>query len=168
MEHDVKPSPDVATVHNHATASGKIWLANMAASLVVVIAIAMGYCYWRFKNIENITSYIQGKSLAVARPQASFGTANKETNPCVEVPIANLTLAPLEVVGARVSCTCLEVQNVPFGLPPGETRSLKIKVLTGRKIGKVEEKVAIYTNSPSQPQLFIKVIGFVRTPNFSN
>ena len=134
----------------------------IASSLALALVMAV-YCTWRFKNYTNMISFVQGKSLAVAKTEVTFGTTSKGADPVIEIPIANLTSGPIEVVGARVTCSCLDVENVPFALPPGESRSLRIRVVTSRKKGKVGEKVTVYTNSKTQPQIRLNVTGFVQS-----
>lgn len=80
----------------------------------------------------------------------------------VEYKIRNLSGWPVKILGAKSSCTCAHVVNVPMEIAPGATLPLKFDVHPGSKQKSVDGIFHAFTDFPKQPILILKLSGTVR------
>jgi hypothetical protein len=134
--------------------------AALTAILIVGLAIV---AITRFGSIPTALAYVAGERLLVDSPSKSFGTVDAGAEPVVPFTVQNRSDHAVKIIGARTSCTCTIVANLPMTIPPGGSLDVPISVKTSRLKGQVSVTVRVYSDDPRRAELVLNVEGFIRT-----
>ncbi len=135
------------------------WIAKtllLASGLLIALVIG---AYLSFGSIAASLAYARGDRLIVDATNKSFGTLRSNSDGTLVFQIRNLASRPITVLGARSSCTCTAVENLPLTIQPRETHPLKIRIRPGKKTGDIDEKVSLFSDFSIQTELILKVVG---------
>ena len=108
-----------------------------------------------FGSISGATSFFSGNRLVVDSESKFAGTVQYDKIIDVSFTVKNFSLAPVNVIGARSSCSCLGVVDLPILIGPGESKLLRVRLFP-RKKGEVQEESVdlIFDDSSSRQRLF--------------
>jgi hypothetical protein len=127
--------------------------ANIGLGVLVVVAL------YTFGSIESALGYLRGDRLIPEVRSKSFGTISGNDDLVIAFRIKNLLRRPVRVLGAKTSCTCLILDDLPMTLPPTSVSAIRVRVRPRVKTGRVAESIQILTDYKYQSHLDIKLTG---------
>ena len=122
-------------------------------------ALVAAWWLWQFGSVSAGLARLRGDRLLLDAYSKSFGTIEAGQLGTVEFNLMNTSSGQVTVLGARSSCTCAAADDLPTVVPPRGRQSIRIHVRRDRLPGRVLEKVSLFTDEPSQPELVIRVEG---------
>jgi hypothetical protein len=123
-----------------------VWPAILLGIVLVVARIQYG-------SVSGAVQRIQGHVLGVDRRLIDLGEVDAESVSSVEYNVRNLSNAPLQIIGARVDCGCVDASQLPISLSPGASSTLEFK-FHARKSDvptHVQHEIELYLDRPSPP-----------------
>lgn len=129
--------------------------ANTGLGVLVVVAVYM------FGSIESALGYLRGDRLIPEVRSKSFGLISGHADLLIPIRIKNLLRRPVRVLGAKTSCTCVVIDNLPMTLPPTSVSAIRVRVRPSVKSGQVTESIRIITDYKDQAYLDITLTGEV-------
>jgi hypothetical protein len=140
------------------------WFATTLLLVAIGVLILAASAILKFGSIEAALAFVAGDRLLISTQTQSVGDLLPGQRSTVEFRLTNLSNAPVIVVGARVSCVCVSVQELPLAVPRSETRRLAIVVRAPAKQGLISENIQLYTNAPGESMRTLKIVGRVVVP----
>jgi hypothetical protein len=107
--------------------------------------------------------WIQPEPISVSPSEIHFGVVDEGTSKQVLVTLENNTAHDLVIMGARTSCTCLRVRELPVRILPEARQTLSITV-TPPAAEQFSGRVAFYTNASRHLYPVIKYQGIRGNP----
>jgi hypothetical protein len=126
----------------------------------VFLALFAGMGWYRFGSFTNAKAYLRGERLLVADGARSLGDVPAGTKLTLEYAVTNLTGHPVRLLGARPSCSCTVIDDLPATLAAFETRSIPVVVDTSEG-GKeaLAGTVDVFTDEPRSQTLRLAFAG---------
>lgn len=128
------------------------------------IALAVcGFFAWsaaNFASTRDALLYLKGVSLVIEPGEFSLGEGSRGEERTATFQVRNLANEPIQIVGARASCTCLATEGLPLVIPARESRELRpIVHLDGKPLERVEQEITYLTSSRRHPAIRVRLVG---------
>lgn len=123
------------------------WLATTAILACIGFLVLTVIGYMRFGSVGSALAYLRGEHLIPDEIMKSFGTTSQGERPAVEFRLRNCTGQPIKILGANVSCTCLEARDLPVVVPSNGETVLRVDVRTKGRSGPLSERLRLLTDS---------------------
>jgi hypothetical protein len=137
----------------------------VVVGIATVVACCLGWAWWRFGSLRDAWLYADGARVVLDRTAVALPTGNVGDVQSAVVQIRNLTTEPVKVLGATVSCDCVETEGLPTVVPAGRSTALRSSIhLDGRLTGPFEQFATYYTDHPAAPALRVVLRGNLRPP----
>jgi len=107
--------------------AGSLLLRGLALTFVCAIGFA-AWLYFSFGSTGASVAYLRGMSVAIEPTSHHLGEIPAGRTSAAEFVVQNLTRKPVTILGARSSCQCTVVNDLPLTLAARERRSLRISV----------------------------------------
>ena len=121
----------------------------------------------RFGSVAAGIDYLAGKRILAEASERDFGVVPVGGEATARFRMSNLTGRPVVVLGGKTSCTCAMVTGLPLTIPPrgGADLTVVVRDRPGQGAHEVAENILLYTDSPDQPSVDLKVVGrFIAAP----
>jgi hypothetical protein len=135
------------------------WLVLTTCSALAILALLWVAAVARFGTVSAALNYLSGQRLIVDENRRSFGTLEAGRERTVEFMVTNDTSKPVSLLGARVSCTCVSVEDLPRTLAPSARWPLRVTIRAGRRERDVSEGLWLYTDAENRPQIALQLTG---------
>jgi hypothetical protein len=100
---------------------------NTVAAVLLVALLTLGGATLLYGSPRNAFNALRGRSIVVAEDTRSFGRASAEKAVSVEYDLTNICSRPLNIVGSRMSCTCLALaEPLPISLAAGGKQKIAV------------------------------------------
>jgi hypothetical protein len=141
----------------HQTAR-RFWAARgfqrLSLSTGAFLSILVAIAYFQYGSLRGAVQRLQGHLLGVERHLIDLGEVEAESVSAVEYNVRNLSNAPLQIIGARVDCGCVDASHLPISLSPGASSTLAFKFHAPRSDVSLpaQHEIELYLDQPS-PQV---------------
>lgn len=136
-------------------------LETVAAALLVAL-LALGGATLLYGSPRNAFNALRGRSIVVAEDTRSFGRASADKAVRVEYDLTNISSRPLNIVGSRMSCTCMVLaEQLPISIAAGGKRTFAVFVYPPSSPLSFRQEIRLYTDSPGQTVILLIVTGEV-------
>lgn len=136
------------------TLSAKLWRELRGPVLVVVGIVGAAALYGRFAfgSVGAALAAAQGYVLYCEESTVWVGAQAPGEKVMAEFTLNNLTNRPVRIVGARTTCGCLRVEDLPRVVPIGESTVLRVAVVpSAGAVGEpFQEGFRLYVDVPSR------------------
>lgn len=148
--------------------SGSAMLKMLGAGLLAGL-VATGPA-WAATAVPPPNGNAQAAAPRLVMPERSvdFGEVLDTQVWTVQLPFTNKGDAPLNIAGAKGSCTCVGGRYAKKTYAPGEQGELTVFFNPSRRRGLEKKVVTFYTDDPAQPEIEIPVSVRVRPVVFIN
>jgi Protein of unknown function (DUF1573) len=127
---DLRPlwrEPRTALLRPLGIATG--WLAGG----MLAFAGLVGAAAYQYGSFDAALAHFRGNRVAVVPALVDVGDGTVGDTREATVAVTNYTDRPVRVIGGTSDCSCVVTENLPLAIPPGETRSLLVRIqLTGQ------------------------------------
>jgi hypothetical protein len=131
-------------------------LANGA--FLLLLAYGMWSLVW-FGNLRDGAHYLQGERLVVEPRAITVADGRHGEDRPATIRVRNLSGHSVEIMGANVQCTCVEVGGLPVKVAARGSVDLPVKVHFRRGIGNVDQVVTLYTTSDRNRTVAVSITG---------
>ena len=129
---------------------------------LLLIALVFGYGTWVTGSVSKALPYFSGQGLFVESDDINLGAIPLgKADLVVEINLLNLSSDTISVIGAKTSCSCMQLGDFPVSLSPGQKHALKIEYLPSDKTGAFEHKVLLFTDEPGFTTREVSIDGVV-------
>lgn len=136
------------------------WLATTVATVFLLVAFA-GYGASRCGSIPAALDYVRGDRLLVDARVQSLGPAPAGSSRVISYTLRNFASHSIAVQGARTSCACAVVTDVPFVIEPGGSHTLGLSLVVSGVRERLDGSFTLYTDDPDVPKLELGYVGRV-------
>ncbi len=119
----------------------------------------VGWVFIRFGSITAAVHVVNGEPLVVDATTKSFGESPSGGRIPVAFQLTNHGSEPIRVVGSRVDCSCIVLDDKPFQIDPGASRSFEFTMGLPTEPQKVRRTLSLFTDVPRQQQIDLVVVG---------
>lgn len=106
-----------------------------------------------------IPDLIHDDGLFISNRILSFGDVPQGWKGSLAFHARNVSAEPVRILGARSSCTCALIEDLPITLAPGEARELNVRIRADGELGSVSQAISLYTSVVSQSEIKLVVRG---------
>ncbi len=92
----------------------------------------------------------------------NFGFTGQNRKIKYQFTFSNAGRTPLLVKAVKASCGCLVSLTPSTSFGPGAKGAIDVVCETGRRIGQLSETVHVQSNDPEEPEITLKILGYVR------
>ena len=137
------------------------WMALtvIIANIGLLSVVALGLYF--FGSIGPAVAYLRGDRLIADVYDRSVGIVREGEKHAVVFELTNMSSQPVKILGAKSTCTCLAVDQLPVALPPHGVFRLRIGLRPRFRSGQIAERVSLFTDRELQQQLDLKISGRV-------
>ena len=125
----------------------------------VLLAVAVVF----FGSPRSAIDYVAGKSVLVRSQQQFAGQLEQNATGTAVFELRNASAKPIRVLGAKASCRCVAIDDLPLTLGPKETKPIRIRLVAGSVAG-VQRESAELLFDDSTPNITLGVTALVH-PN---
>jgi hypothetical protein len=124
-------------------------------SIIVAGVLLLGFGVWSVGSFGTFTdgvAFLQGVRLRAREPHFVFSEPLPVGKPQVATfEIANLSDSPVNLLGARVGCSCTKAGVFPVTIPPRSARPVEFRYTPAANDGggEVEQKIEIFSDQSS-------------------
>ncbi len=115
------------------------------------ILLVGGWAIWKYGSIGAAVAAYRGYPIFIESPRLRVGEVEAGGVFLAEIPVKNISGEKVTAIGSDVDCSCVEVKNLPLEIPPGESRSISIRVQIGKKRSKKSHIMQLHLDKPSPP-----------------
>ena len=151
--------PDSTVMIKTATIRWAMQTTAIAGAGVAAMSLWAAIC---FGSLSMAATYLAGDRLLFDGRTKWFGSVEQGWEGALTFRTMNAAGRPVRILGARSSCTCALVDNLPITLAPGELKSLDVRVQTTNETGKFDQTIYLYTSYAPQNEVALTVRGMVR------
>ena len=119
------------------------------------------YTLIRYGSISSALSRAGGQRILVDSPRKSFGEVDSGTAVSSTYVIRNESSRPITIQGARESCSCAMMSDLPCVIKPGASRPIELKVTTPDEAGPFAGTISLYTDDSDTPVIALGYDGRV-------
>jgi hypothetical protein len=116
-----------------------------------------------FGSPRSAIDYVAGKSVLVRSQQQFAGQLEQNATGTAVFELQNASTKPIRVLGAKASCRCVAIDDLPLTLGPNETKPIRVRLVAGTVAG-VQRESAELLFDDSTPSITLGVTTFVH-PN---
>jgi hypothetical protein len=135
------------------------WVLACLGGGLLPLAGLLAWGCWELGSLANVLAYVQGERLLVDPATCLFGTAPRGEERELHATIRNKTDRTIQILGARMNCTCMTTDEFPVSIAPGGRHDLTIRVFLGGKEPPFEKRIDYYTDCDAKPSLAVLVRG---------
>jgi Protein of unknown function (DUF1573) len=137
------------------------WMALTAIIASVGILSVATITFYFFGSLDAALAYLGGHRLIADAYTQSVGIVGRREERAVFFKLTNMSNRVVRILGAKSSCTCLVVDQLPVVVPPHGAFRLRIRVRPKSRPGQIAERVTLITDREGQGELDLKVRGRV-------
>lgn len=160
---DCRGAVVLATCRRGGRASG-VWLRGFCSTALGAVAFLVligGSFLLAFDNPSGALAGLRGESVTAQPLVSDVGDGvNGEERPFI-VELRNHTGRSVRIVGGTASCSCLATGDLPITLPPGELRSVEVRMTFRGEPGRFQHHFQFYTDDDTQRILIARFRGRV-------
>lgn len=102
---------------------------RFAVPIVLAVSLVM------YGSPRSAIDYVAGKSVLVRSQQRFAGQVQPDETTTTEFELRNVSARPIRVLGAKASCRCVAIDDLPLTLGPGESKSIAIQLIASHVPG---------------------------------
>ncbi len=136
-------------------------LARKLAGAIAMLAVVLGVGSLVLGSPQDLIALFRGEAVSVHPETIDLGSGVAESRREANVTICNRSEDSVRLIGGTVDCACSVVKDLPVMLGPGESRSITVSFLRPDKEGRFVHHPVIWTDSPRQRTLLLRIIGGV-------
>jgi hypothetical protein len=130
------------------------------ARLVVPFLLALGT--WFFGSVDGLFGFLSGSPLVVESSSQGAMTISPNERAELVYFVRNITSRDLTLVGARASCRCVAIQDLPLTIRSKEVQPIRVSIY-GRASRGMQRESAVLIEQDSAFQLPLKASVIVRS-----
>ncbi len=124
--------------------------------------ILLGGLSW-FGSLDAMHGYLKGQNILVDSAMKFGGKVKQGEHVDVTYQLHNSTSDSIRVLGAKASCSCIAILDLPMTIEPGQDKTIRLR-LRGRTAGKLQRESAELIFNDSALRVFLNATAIVH-PN---
>jgi hypothetical protein len=108
----------------------------------VLPALLAAAVFW-FGSPRSAIEYVAGKSVLVRSQQRFAGEVSQSETATAIFDLQNASSKPIRVLGAKASCRCVAIDDLPLTLGPKETKPIRVRLVAGSVAGVQRESAEL-------------------------
>lgn len=130
-----------------------------ASAILAVLSVAS---YWSLGSLEAGVSYLRGNRLFLDQHTRDLGIVDAGTHE-VAFRVKNLSSQPVQIVGAKTSCSCVVAEDLPVTIEPSASLLLRIRVqIDDRRGSRYSQTMQLITDRGVEPAMAVTMLATVR------
>jgi hypothetical protein len=117
----------------------------------------------KFGSLKSTLAVLKGDVLISDSVLRSFGSCIVGESIDVISEIRNVSSGRVKVGGARTSCGCVVIDDLPLYLPPYSERRISIHITPPKENDQFKAHLILLTSVPQQPEYIVEVTGVVKS-----
>jgi Protein of unknown function (DUF1573) len=162
--HAMTALPSASAPKMSESRPGLSWLASTLISGNLLLLVLVVWAFVRFGSIPAALHVLNGEPIIVDSNTKSFGKSKPDQRVRVEFQLTNHGSEPVRVVGSRIDCSCIVLDDKPFQIESGGTHPFELTIGLPKEPQKVHRTLSLFTNVPGQQQVDLVVVGEVIAP----
>lgn len=138
-----------------------VWSTVTATLTLLMIGIIYGIGVLNFGSTSSMLSYVSGDRIIVDAANKNIGSQKPNEVLAFSYGITNMTKHPIAIIGAKASCSCAVVENLPLTIAEGERRAIQVEVTTPSEAGAFGSGIILYTDDESESEIRLILRGNV-------
>ena len=136
-------------------------LANLRIIAPACLLVSVAW----FGSLDSAYGFVTGQPVLVDTQTRFAGTVRQSESVDVVYQLSNSSSKPLRITGAKTTCSCMGILDLPTTLAPGQSRDIRLRV-SGRTANRLQRESAELLFDDSTLRLTLNVTVIVR-PNHS-
>ena len=116
-----------------------------------------------FGSPQSAIGFLSGNSVTARTSHRYAGEVHPDATATTTFELRNVSDRPIRVLGAKASCRCVAIDDLPLTLGPKETKAIRVQLVAGKVPG-VQRESAELLFDDSTPNLTLGVTALVH-PN---
>lgn len=104
------------------------FITNQARNLKLVLPALILVCIAWFGSLDAARCYFAGDSVLVDSVSKFAGNVKQNEFVDVSFKLSNPTSAPVRVLGAKATCSCIAILDLPTTVEPGSEKAIRLRV----------------------------------------
>jgi len=138
---------------------------GMLGNLKFVVPVLFGVAVIFFGSLDSAFGYFSGRSLLVTPMERFVGQIEVNKQATATFRLRNASSLPIRIVGARASCGCVAIEDLPVTVPAWESKAIRISLKSMDEPG-LQRETATLICDDSASQLVLGVTALVH-PNLN-
>lgn len=122
---------------------------------LIILAISAGYGCARFGSLAAALAAVRGDPLVVDQLFKSISGVRPGSRVALRYALTNVSGHPIRLLGARTSCSCTVVGDLPITLAASETRLLKVLIATREDQAAFDGSIRLYTDDLRSTEIVV-------------
>lgn len=134
-------------------------LGDLALHSRFVLPILLAASLWMYGSPRSAIDYIAGKSVLVRSQQRFAGQVTPDETATTAFELRNVASRSIRVLGAKASCRCVAIDDLPLTLEPGESKPIRLRLVAGHTPGLQRESAELlFDDSASSITLVVTAL----------
>lgn len=139
------------------------FVGDQVRNLRFVLPVLLLGCIFWFGSLDAAKAYLSGENILVDSLTRYAGEVNRNEFVDVTYRLSNPTHSPVRVLGAKASCSCIAILDLPTTVDPKSDKLIRLRV-TGRTVGRLQRESAELVFDDSALRIVLNATALVR-PN---
>jgi hypothetical protein len=124
-----------------------------------VLALLVGAAHLSFGSSQAALAYLRGERLSVSPRLLEMGEGHAGETLDAAVELRNWADKPIRVYGGTSDCSCVATDDLPLSIPPGEARSVRVRIRLPRADGLFNRTAYLITDDEQTRTLIFRLTG---------
>jgi hypothetical protein len=121
-------SPSDSAIHKRSTLRLAIVMVALLAGALLLIGLPASWIHWNYGSVGCFLAKLRGDVIYVAQSDKVAGDVALPMRAYASYEIKNLAEAPVIIIGAKVTCGCLQVRGLPLRVGPMQVTQVSLDI----------------------------------------
>lgn len=157
--------PDTSDPEVASNTSSASWYSSglqIVAIAMLLLSIVFGYGRWSTGSFGLVWPWLSGNQLLFKRTNIELGEVAANAVIVERLEVSNVSTTPLTILGAQVSCRCVQLDSFPIKVAAGEREILKIRIVSGTRAEHFSHSIKYFYDGDMCSSVIVSVTGTVR------
>lgn len=154
--------PDLRPLRENPRASltgALLPLAGGGLGTALILSLLAGLAHVNFGSTQGALAYLRGERLSVSPRLLDMGQGQPGETREATVELWNWTDKPVRLIGGTSDCSCVATNNLPLTIPPGEGRTINVKMRLPNANGMFNRTAFLMTDDDQARTLMFRLTG---------
>lgn len=153
---DLRPLGD----NSRATLAGALLpLGGGVLGTAAILGLLAGLAHVGFGSTQGALAYLRGERLSVSPQMVDMGLGQPGETRAASVQLTNWTDKPIRLIGGTSDCSCVATEDLPLTIPPGEGRTIHVKMRLPAANGLFNRTAMLMTDDDQARTVLLRLTG---------
>jgi hypothetical protein len=128
----------------------------------LILASLAGIAHFGFGSTQAALAYLRGQRLSVYPALLDMGEGAPGETREANIQLQNWTGNPVRLYGGTSDCSCVATEDLPLTIPPGEGRSIRVKMRLPVANGAFNRTAFLMTDDEQTPTILFRLTGQIK------